>query len=267
MEIVHKTFPGGASIIGYLRDVTESMPDYNRRPAVLVMPGGAYEHCSVREGDPVALQFLAAGYQAFVLTYSTGDNAGNWRPMLDAARAVAYLHKNAETLRIRPGQVAVCGFSAGGHLAACTGLLWDAGPVREALGEDTPLGRPDAMILCYPLITMGQYGHARCIQHITGGDPALREQFSLEKQIRPDTPPVFLWHTVTDDTVPVQNSLMLAGQLQENHIPYEMHLFGSGEHGMGLCSTEVRHPDAHNAKWFTLCREWLDKTFDFRTLA
>ena len=68
MEIVHKTFPGGASIVGYLRDVTESMPDYNRRPAVLVMPGGAYEHCSVREGDPVALQFLAAGYQAFVLT-------------------------------------------------------------------------------------------------------------------------------------------------------------------------------------------------------
>lgn len=267
MEVVHKTFPGGAKIIGYLRDVTESMPDYNRRPAVLVIPGGAYEHCSVREGDPVALQFLAAGYQAFVLTYSTGDAAAHWQPMVDAARAVAYLHKNADALRIRPGQVAVCGFSAGGHLAGCTGLLWDAAPVREALGEDTPLGRPDAMILCYPLVNSGIYGHEGSFNRIAGSDPALREQFSLEKQVRPDTPPVFLWHAVADETVPVQNSLLFAEALERQNIPYEMHLFGGGYHGMGLCSVEVNHPDAHIARWFTLCREWLDKTFDYRILA
>lgn len=266
MQVIHKTFPGGAEMTGYLRDVTESMPAYNQRPAVLILPGGGYEHCSVREGDPVAMQFLAAGYHAFMLNYSTGEKASSWQPMLDAARAMAYLHKNAGTLRIRPNQVAICGFSAGGHLAACTGLLWDAAPVREALREDTPLGRSDAMILCYPVITSGPYGHAGSFDRIAGNDSALREQFSLEKYVRPDTPPVFLWHTVPDHTVPVQNSLLFVEELEKQDIPYEMHLFGGGHHGMGICTAEVNEPDAHNARWFTLCREWLDKTFGFSTL-
>lgn len=263
MQVIQETFPGGARLTGYLRDVTEAMPDYNRRPTVLILPGGGYERCSAREGDPVAMQFLAAGYHAFVLNYSTGESAEEWHPMLDASRAMVFLRKNGERLRIRPDKIAVCGFSAGGHLAACTGLLWDADPVRDALGEDAALVRPDAMILCYPVITSGEYGHAGSFDRIAGSDPALRERFSLEKQVRPDTPPVFLWHAVADATVPVQNSLMLVEQLEKQDISYEMHLFGGGKHGMGLCTVEVDHPDAHIAHWFTLCREWLDNTFDF----
>lgn len=90
----------------------------------------------------MAMQFLAAGYHAFVLNYSTGESAGEWHPMLDASRAMVFLRKNGERLRIRPDKIAVCGFSAGGHLAACTGLLWDADPVRDALGEDAGPGTP-----------------------------------------------------------------------------------------------------------------------------
>lgn len=266
MQMIHEAFPGGARLTGYVREETEAMPLYNTRPAVLLLPGGGYDYCSAREGDPVAMQFLAAGYQAFVLEYSTGEAAADWRPMIDAARAVAYLHKNAGKLRIRPGQVAVCGFSAGGHLAGCTGMLWDAGPIRQALGEDTPLGRPDALILCYPVITSGQYAHRGSIDRIAGNDPALREQFSLEHRVRPDMPPVFLWHTVTDDTVPVQNSLMLAQALEQKQVPFELHIFADGPHGMSLCTNEVHEPHAHNARWFTLCREWLDKTFSFSAL-
>ena len=255
--------PCGSRLTVYLRDAEQAMPLFQTRPLVLVIPGGGYEHVSPREGDPVALRFLAAGYHAAVLHYSVGEQARDYRPLAQVNGALTALRAHAAEWGICPDKIAVCGFSAGGHLAACTGLLWDADPVRDALGEHAALVRPDAMILCYPVITSGEYGHAGSFDRIAGSDPALRERFSLEKQVRPDTPPVFLWHAVADATVPVQNSLMLVEQLEKQDVPYEMHLFGGGKHGMGLCTVEVNHPDAHIAHWFTLCREWLDNTFDF----
>ena len=263
MQLVTHTLPGGAVLTGWIRARVESCPAFCRRPAVLITPGGGYEYCSQREGEPVALQFLAAGYQAFVLEYSTAEKAGNWQPMIDAARALVWIRAHADQLDVLPDKIAVCGFSAGGHLAASSAILWDAEPVQQALGEDRGKNCPNAVILGYPVITTGEFTHEGSIDYIAGDDKALWETFSLEKQVRPGLPPFFVWHTVMDTSVPVENSLLLASALRRNQVPFELHLFSQGHHGMSLCTAEVHEANPHNAHWFALCREWLDSRFDF----
>lgn len=264
MELVRQELPGGSRVTGWLHPLCADAPAFDARPAVLVIPGGAYEHIGFAEGEPVALQFFAAGYQAFLLDYAVAPRARDWQPMIDAARAVDWLHRQAAALHIRPGQVAVCGFSAGGHLAACSAILWDAVPVQEALGQPGPACRPDAVILSYPVITAGRYRHEGSIRNIAGEDPALWERFSLEKQVRPGLPPFFVWHTVADGVVPVENALLLAGALRKSSVPFELHLFPEGDHGMSLCTAALGTEMPHNARWFGLCLDWLSGVFGFR---
>lgn len=265
MKVCSVALPDGGMLTGCLHDLSDSrgLCGYDVRPAVLIIPGGAYEHCSTREGEPVALRFLAAGYQAFVLHYATGEHAGNWRPLRQAAAAVLYLRQNAGELHLDPKKIALCGFSAGGHLAAATTFLCDAPQMAAALAAPAEQLRPNALVLGYPVISMGAYTHAVTRDNVTGGDAALCETFSLEKQVKPGLPPVFLWHTVTDGSVPVENSLLLAGALRANGVPFELHLFAGGHHGMSLCTPEVGENDPHNAHWLPLCLEWLDRLFDF----
>lgn len=263
MEIYTHTLPSGARLTGYLRDVTESMPGYNVRPAVMILPGGGYEHCSVREGDPVAMQFLQAGYQVFVLSYTISPTPLRWQPLIDASGALLHLRRNAAKLRVDPFKIAVCGFSAGGHLAASTAILWDAAPVRQALGITGEEARPDAVILAYPVISAGPHGHQGSFDNLAGDDAALRATFSLENHVKEDLPPFFLWHTVDDGTVPVQNSLLLAQALTDHHVPYELHLFHHGTHGSSICTREVNVPIPHASAWVSLCTGWLAETFQY----
>lgn len=263
MEVYRYTLPGGARLTGYLRDVTESMADYNVRPAVLVLPGGGYAYCSDREGDPVAIQFLQAGYHVFVLQYTVAPAPLAWRPLIDAAEAILHLRRRAAALRLDPDRIAVCGFSAGGHLAACTALLWDAPPVRNALGITGTEARPNAVILAYPVVSSGPLGHQGSFDQLAGKDENLRAAFSLEHQVREDAPPFFVWHTGEDATVPVQNSLLLVAALTDHHVPCEFHLFPHGVHGASTCTREVNTPYPHNAVWIKLCLEWLSDIFDF----
>ena len=138
MQIYTHTLPGGAQLIGYLRDRTVEMPAFNTRPAILILPGGGYAWCSRREADPVAMQFLQAGYNVFTLYYTCRSDetvpALRWQPLIDAAGAILHIRRNAEQFGTDPAKIAICGFSAGGHLAASTAILWDAGPVQTALG-------------------------------------------------------------------------------------------------------------------------------------
>lgn len=149
----------------------------------------------------------------------------------------------------------MCGFSAGGHLAL-------SGAVLAVPGLPDP-PRPNAVILGYPVITAGQYAHRGSFVQLAGEDPAAQQAFSLEDKITPRTPPVFVWHTMEDETVPVENTLLLVSALHRAGVPCEAHLFEKGCHGTSLSTTEVNHPSAHRSRWLTLAREWLDDTFDF----
>lgn len=267
MQIYTHTLPSGAQLIGYLRDRTVEMPAFNTRPAILILPGGGYAWCSKREADPVAMQFLQAGYNVFTLYYTCRSDetvpALRWQPLIDAAGAILHIRRNAEQFGTDPAKIAICGFSAGGHLAASTAILWDAEPVQTALGIHSTEARPDAVVLGYPVITAGEYRHDGSMVNLCGDDADLRATMSLENQVRDGLPPFFVWHTVEDPSVPVQNSLMLAGALTAHKVPLELHLFAHDGHGTSTCTREVNTPNKHNSTWVALCTDWLAETFDF----
>ena len=160
-------------------------------------------------------------------------------------------------------KITIVGFSAGAHLAASTALLWDATPVQQALGITGTEARPNAVVLGYPVITSGKFAHRGSFENLCGADEALLQTMSLENQVRPDVPPFIIWHTVEDQAVPVENSLLLAGALKENNVPFELHLFTHGGHGSSTCTNEVNTPNKHNNAWLPLCMGWLGETLDF----
>ena len=261
MQIYTHTLPGGAQLIGYLRDRTVEMPAFNTRPAILILPGGGYAWCSRREADPVAMQFLQAGYNVFTLYYTCRSDetvpALRWQPLIDAAGAILHIRRNAEQFGTDPAKIAICGFSAGGHLAL-------SGAVLDIPGE-TAQQRPNAVILGYPVVTAGEFAHRGSFVQLAGSEDAAAQQvFTLEDKVTSDTPPVFVWHTMEDKTVPVENTLLLLAALRRAGVPCEAHLFEKGAHGTSISTAEVDAADPHRAHWVALCLEWLGETFGFK---
>jgi len=256
MQLEQLDLPGGGLLTVYLRDCVETMPQAMERPLVLVVPGGGYSHLSAREGDPVALQFAAAGYHTAVLRYAVGDDAAHGLPLRQLAAAIGLVRQHAAAWHVQPDKIAVCGFSAGGHLAL-------SGAVLDIPGERAQ-PRPDAVILGYPVITAGQYAHRGSFVQLAGStDPAAQQAFGLEDKITPQTPPVFVWATMEDATVPVENTLMLVSALHRAGVPCEAHLFEKGVHGTSISTAEVDQPSRHRHHWVELAVEWLGDTFDW----
>lgn len=254
----------GAKLHGYLHEKSQSWPDYEYRPCVLVCPGGGYGFLSDRESDPVAFEWLAQGYQVFLLRYSVGEKARDFQPLKELSAAVAAIRQNSAGWGIDPHRVAVIGFSAGAHLTLSLGVYYDS----DILEPDHGLNRPDALILSYPVVTAGEYAHEGSFENLSGEKRSEAwKPYSLEHFVSSATPPCFIWHTGNDESVPIQNTLLLINALQSAGVPYECHIYPKGAHGLSLCTGQVRRPgaslDPHPATWFPLCVQWLGQLFDF----
>ena len=204
------------------------------RPCILIAPGGGYCVVSPSEGEIVAKKFYDMGYQAAVITYTTNllmSTPLNKQPMMDLMRAIRYVRKNAENLKVN--QIILCGFSAGAHAVGTVGVHFDEVEDKKYPGISA---RPDALILSYPVITSGEYAHRDSFNALLGFSPSQEDlnYMSLEKHVSDNTPPCFIWQTATDELVPVKNSYLFATALQEHHIPYSLHIFSKGPHGLSL---------------------------------
>ena len=235
------------------------------RPAVVICPGGGYDFCSHREDIPVAMRFAGYGVQAFVLRYTCRMRFPT--ALTELAAAVAYVRTHAAAYEVDADRIAVLGFSAGAHLAGSLAVYWNQPLLRE-LGEAC---RPNAQILCYPVITGGESAHRGSIVNLVGeaegNDPASAgvRAVSLEQQVSAETPPCFLWHTSDDNCVPVQNSLLYMQSLAANAVPFEAHIYPHGAHGLSFADETAANGPWHLnpvcAPWFSACIAWIRRGF------
>ena len=231
------------------------------RPTILILPGGGYSFTSEREAEPIAMRFLARGFNVCILHYTVKDTPFPIA-MLEALSAIGYIRQNLAAWQGAPDKVYVCGFSAGGHLAASVGVFWDKEISQSCFG-DTETVRPNGLILSYPVITGdATLTHNGSINNLIAGreDAEFRQLLSLEKQVTKSTPPAFLWTTFEDTCVPCENTMLFAAALRKNGIPFEMHIFEKGPHG-GATGDKVSCVNNHRfSAWLDLACDWISDT-------
>ena len=226
------------NVVAYIHE------DEEIRPAMIVVPGGGYVLVSPTEGEIVAKAFYEKGYNAFVLTYTTNPSQKHpvkLQALKDISMAVRFVRKQARQFRIDPEKVVICGFSAGGHLCGSLAVHHGAEELQQTSPEYAGISnRPDAVILSYPVISSGDYAHQGSFYALLGPEATAEERayMSLEHHVTDRTPPVFLWHTATDDAVPVENSLLFAKACKASGVPFELHVFGNGVHGLSLANRQ-----------------------------
>jgi len=220
----------------YIQKTDMEISSKRLHPAMLILPGGGYEHVSAREGEPVALRLLPAGFSAFVLRYSVA-NVRFPVALREAAMAMRYIRENAAEFQVDPAHVAAMGFSAGGHLCGTLGMLYECPEIAD-IGS-AQLLRPDALVLCYPVAVSWGATHEGSFMNLCGDDLVLRQRLSLDRLVREDMPRVFLWHTRPDDCVPCRNSLILANALAEKNIDFVLHVYHQGCHGLSTADSQV----------------------------
>lgn len=238
------------------------------RPAVIICPGGGYANCSYREGERIALCYNSAGFHSFVLNYSVAPHR-HPSQITDIANAIKYVRSHANEWGVEPNNIAVIGFSAGGHLAASISTLWNNDTIFSSKEIASELHKPNACILGYPVITSGTKTHQRSYTNLLGEDatPEMIDFFSLEKRVSNETPPTFIWHTYEDAVVPVENSLLYASALAKYKIPCEMHIYPIGPHGLSRVSDETLWAIPRFRRkydWLEQSIEWLIDLFDLK---
>lgn len=225
--------------------------------AVVICPGGGYRGLAAHEGAGYAEWLADHGIAGMVLKYRLGSNGYRHPAMLnDAARAVRLTRFKATEWKIDPTRVGIMGSSAGGHLASTLITHHDPGKAGDADPVEQLSSRPDIGILCYAVITMGEHTHQGSKTNLLGKSPApeLVEWLSSEKQVTKDTPPCFIWHTWEDNAVKVENSLEFALAMRRAGVPFDLHVYEKGGHGMGLGGRRggALHP------WTADCLYWLN---------
>ena len=257
-----------ASLTLYLLDNYLEVDPRRTRPIVVICPGGAYRFVSERESEAVAVQMNAMGCHAAILRYSCAPEHYP-ESLLQLARSVALIRDRAKEWNVNPEEIYVLGFSAGGHLAASLGVFWNREDLSAALERENSAFRPNRLILCYPVINTGSFAHTESIENITGSKrehpSSLWDRLSLERQVSANTPPTFLWHSMEDPNVPVENSLLFATALRQHKVPFELHIYQKGGHGLSLGTKEIecratRYPNQPNVRsWIRLLRTWLER--------
>lgn len=239
--------------------LTAFLPGANASGAAMVIcPGGGYGGLAPHEGRDYALWLSQNGVAAFVLKYRLGSHAYRHPSMLqDAARAVRLVRSRAEPWKVDPKRVGIMGSSAGGHLASTLLTHFDKGDPNAADLIERQSSRPDVGVLCYAVITMGAHTHGGSRNNLLGENPSpeLIRLLSNELQVTAQTPPCFLWHTVADPAVPVENSMEFAAALRRAGVPFDLHLYQNGGHGLGL--GDAAPPFAHALPWAADLLFWL----------
>ncbi len=263
-------YPGnGVKLKAFYHPVSPELPTRVKLPGVVICPGGGYEYCSDREADIVAAQFLAAGFQAFVFSYSVNEDAEYPRPLLELSRAMKDIRANADKWNLDPDKITVGGFSAGGHLAASLGTLWNDPEIMEQSGCENGENKPNLLFLGYPVTTVswmklgeeGKNGLSRIIGRKNPDD--VIPKIDVTKNIGKQTPPSFIFHTFTDNVVPVEDSLLFAEGLAKNNIPFDLHIFTNGYHGMSIAREPVGCIDWDVSKWVSMCTNWIKRMWKF----
>jgi acetyl esterase/lipase len=279
----------------YVLADSPEMLNGKKRPAVLVCPGGGYLGCSDREAEPVALRFAAMGYHAFVLRYSTyygrfqppdpdnmpvNPDSIHPNPVRDIGKAFLTIRAQADEWLVDVDKIVICGFSAGGHNCAMYSVYWDKPLITAHFGEDAAKFRPAAAILGYALTdyhltvkqkyaneVVAKIRRAAAIALLGTDDPdeALLTEASPARHVSTATPPTFIWATVADDLVTPAHGLRLATALAAVGVPFEIHLFEEGMHGLSLADEATANSqlniDVDAAQWVQLAEAWLKKRF------
>lgn len=239
-------------------------PEINiqKRPLIIICPGGGYCFLSEREAEMLALQWNAYGYHAAVLYYSV-EPAVYPTALTELAASVKMMKEHAKEWHIDTDKIIIQGSSAGGHLAANYGMFWKKEFLAKELGISSKMLQPAGMILNYPVITSGPYAHEDSFRKLLGERyEEMKEELSLEYQVSADTPPAFIWSTDEDGLVPAENSLLLALEMRKQHIPVELHLYAKGGHGLALADERTNGMGGLDIEkecqsWVSLANTWL----------
>ncbi len=244
-------------------NMTEMNRQNRKRPCMIVCPGGGYAICSERESEPIALHFLPEGYNVFVITYSVKPHRFPTQ-IREVAALIELIHSKGEEWNCDLNRILIGGFSAGGHLAAHYTTMYDCKEVREVFPESKPV---NASVLCYPVITADpKHSHKGSFVALTDHDEPTQDDinyFSCDRNVKETTPPAFIWHTASDDAVPVMNSILYASALSKYKIPFEMHIYPFGEHGLSTSDIHTLDNVAGNEtllhvnEWLTSLKKWL----------
>lgn len=266
IEIKARGMEAVGNLYTYFLDSSIEMHPNEKRPVILMCPGGGYEMTSDREAEPMAMQFLAMGYHVAILRYSVCP-VRYPAALLQVAESVLYLKEHADEYHIDPEKIVVQGCSAGGHLAANYGIAWNSPFLTKLMGmENDPEQLCVAgLLLCYPVITSGEKAHEESFRNLLGEQyEEKKEELSLENQVTPDTPPTFLWHTATDETVPVENSLYFFQACLQQGVSAELHIYPVGGHGLSLANEETCRANGIGVQkecqsWIGLAQTWLEE--------
>ncbi|MBO4354241.1 MAG: alpha/beta hydrolase [Clostridia bacterium] len=254
---------------------TANDAETKKYPAMIICPGGGYSMCAKCEGEPIMTSFFAAGVQCFILRYTavSEDNTARYPTQhLQLAAAFDYVRENADKYRIDKNAVGLIGFSAGGHLAGSFAAgLWYTENYAETLGVKRENLRPNASALGYPVLTFVGPTNLWTVKNLLGDkkdDQAMKERLSYENIVGEHTPPTYIWHTCTDDIVPIEGTIIAMGALSKNKVPFTVHVFPEGGHGLSRATRLMgdgvsKIPPAYIASWMNECVAWFLRTVGY----